>query len=62
MRTEQRDGTIWSPTAGEGVSVLEFVAVGGETKASHCFVVKGGGNYAIRKVVRKCLDDTQNLW
>ena len=22
-----------------------------------CFVVKGGGNYVIRKVVRKCLDD-----
>lgn len=62
LRTEQRDGTIWGPTAVEGESVLEFVTVGGGFKASRCFVVKGGGNYAIRKLVRKCLDDRQILW
>ncbi len=44
LRTEQRDGTIFSPTAEECVSVLEFVAVGRESKTSLGFVVKGGGN------------------
>ncbi len=35
------------------MSVLEFVAVGRETKASLCFVVKGGGNkYYIARFIR----------